>query len=104
MISFSIVKLIHLRCEIVQSVCINNPCLNNGICFVNATNSNSELGCVCSPGYTGLYCESFMNACLQNPCGYNGTCFSTSNSSYYCICPNGIVGKSCNLSKLFLEY
>ena len=55
-------------------------------------------------GYTGHYCQSLLNSfnsCSQNPCGYNGTCLTTSNSSYYCICPNGLTGRSCN-SSIFL--
>ncbi len=52
-------------------------------------------------GYTGQYCQSALNslnACLQNPCGYNGTCVTTANSSYYCMCSNGLMGQSCSLS------
>ncbi|CAF4740393.1 unnamed protein product [Rotaria sp. Silwood1] len=79
------------RCETIQSICTNTACLNNGVCYIDATSGSNTLGCVCRPGSTGRYCQTYINSCSQSPCGYNGTCFPTSNSSYYCICPNGLL-------------
>jgi hypothetical protein len=77
-------------------------CSNNGVCYIDASSGNNTLRCLCYRGFTGQYCQSPLNpisSCTQNPCGYNGTCFPTFNSSYYCICPNGMIGQSCNASK-----
>ncbi|CAM4742153.1 unnamed protein product [Rotaria magnacalcarata] len=91
---------IGVRCETIQSICTSAICSNNGACYVDASTGNNTFGCICFPGFTGQYCQSFISSCLQNPCGYNGTCFPVSNSSYYCICPTGLIGPSCNPSTL----
>ncbi|CAF3778690.1 unnamed protein product [Adineta steineri] len=87
------------RCETIQTLCTNTTCLNNGACFIDRSSNSSITHCLCTQGYTGNYCEISLlsiNFCLQKPCGYNGTCIQTSNSSYYCICPDGLIGQSCS--------
>ncbi len=86
------------RCETIQSICTSSICSNNGVCYIDASSGNNTLRCVCFQGYTGQNCQISLNAfssCLNNPCGTNGTCFPISNSSYYCMCPNGLIGQSC---------
>lgn len=94
--------IIVYRCETILPICTNATCSNNGVCYIDASKGTNVLQCICSSGYTGQNCQTLINslsACASNPCGYNGTCYPTSNSSYYCICPNGAVGSSCSSSK-----
>ena len=89
------------RCETSQLICTNTICSNNGICYVDASSGNTTLRCICIQGYTGQYCQSVIssiNPCLLNPCGNTGICFPSSNASYYCLCPNGLIAQSCNTS------
>ncbi|CAF4553802.1 unnamed protein product [Rotaria sp. Silwood1] len=91
------------RCETIQTVCTNEICSNNGVCFIDASSGNNTARCLCSEGYTGQYCQTSLlsiNDCSRQPCGYDGTCIQTSISSYYCICSNGLTGRSCNSSVL----
>ncbi len=93
------------RCKTIQTVCTSSTCSNNGTCFIDSSSGNSTTRCLCSQNYTGQYCDIpllLTNSCSQNPCGFNGTCIQPSNSSYYCICPNGLTGQSCNSSKYIL--
>lgn len=92
------------RCETIQTLCTSITCSNNGVCFINASAGNNTASCRCSQGYTGEYCETLLPSCLHKPCGDKGTCIPTSDSSYYCICPDGLTGQSCNSSKLIFEY
>lgn len=95
------------RCETIQTVCTSSTCSNNGTCFIDASFENNATRCLCSQEYTGEYCEILLDSidlCSQKPCGYNNTCIQTSNSSYYCICSNGVTGQSCSSSKNIFEY
>lgn len=88
-------------CETIQTVCTNDYCSNHGICYIDATTGISTLKCTCYADYTGTNCQTAINTnslCSQNPCGSNGTCITISNSSYYCLCPNGVIGQSCSSS------
>ena len=90
------------RCETSNSICTSEFCSNNGICYIDASSGNSTLRCICSQSYTGSNCQSpinVLNPCQRNPCGNNGTCITTTNSSYTCLCPNGLIAQSCSSSR-----
>ena len=87
-------------------MCTNTLCLNDGICYVDASSGNSTTRCLCSSGYTGRYCQTPLipqSACSQNPCGVNGTCIQRIDASHYCICPSGLIGPSCNSSEFLVR-
>lgn len=90
------------RCETVIVACTNATCSNNGVCYIDASTGSGIPRCICATGYTGQYCQSPLNPCSSNPCQLNGTCLLTSNSSYQCICANGVVGSSCTTSTFTL--
>lgn len=86
------------RCETNQLRCTSTFCSNNGVCYIDASSGNTTLRCICSIGYTGVNCQSMissLNPCLSNPCGNNGTCSPSSNFSYSCLCPDGLIAQSC---------
>ena len=70
------------RCRINRNDCTPNPCLNGGVCLVNAINFESMyfslynmiqdqvngFECQCVPGYHGDLCETESDECASNPC------------------------------------
>ena len=43
--------------------CSNNPCLNNGVCFVESANESSSQQCLCSLPFTGTTCAQSRLIC-----------------------------------------
>nr|XP_015831508.2 protocadherin Fat 3a isoform X4 [Nothobranchius furzeri] len=83
-------------CEMEITVCVPNPCQNNGVC---KPIGNAFL-CSCRRGFRGLICEEDVNECdRSNPegqCENGGTCVNTPGS-FYCNCTPGFVGQRCSL-------
>lgn len=95
----SVHRLKSLRQQSQTNPCTQNPCLNGGICAWLGAN---YMSCVCSAGWTGPICQYSLNSTV-NPCSNGtqickngGTC-TPSGSFYYCNCPNGYYGATCQL-------
>ena len=56
--------------------------------------------CECTPGFTGLECRTNINECSSNPCFTGSTCVDGIDS-YKCICPPGMKGDKCDMSKCY---
>lgn len=54
-----------------------------------------SFGCICLPGYTGVYCEIDINECASGPCLNGGTCLEPVANTYSCRCPPGVNGTNC---------
>ena len=93
------------------AICASIPCQNGGTCY--ALNSNTQIYCQCSAGFSGsrcgtrkievLLCDYYFtgfisleltNACASSPCLNNGACTNLGNS-YRCTCPNPYYGTNC---------
>ncbi|XP_047144940.1 protein eyes shut homolog isoform X2 [Hydra vulgaris] len=72
--------------------CFKNACLNNGTCFVDASNI---LGfrCACIDKFTGRFCDQLKDYCLNDPCN-GGFCISI-NGGFKCLCQFGKTGVHC---------
>lgn len=90
-----------------RNPCLDNPCLNNGIC--NWTGGPDEYTCTCLPEFRGDNCEDPVTYCnpgdLQ-PChpdnsdfsfGVNG-CLEDPEQGFKCICKDGFKGQTCAIS------
>nr|XP_032818226.1 uncharacterized protein LOC116946998 [Petromyzon marinus] len=85
-------------------------CSANSMCLSNQTTlsingsdgSNFQVsGCLCDPGYAGVYCTDDYNACVDSPChpGVNCTDEPAPSLGFLCgPCPAGLTG---NGSKCF---
>ena len=51
-------------CSTSTDLCLLNPCLNNGGCRLNDSNTPLGFVCDCVPPYYGAYCEKKRNVCL----------------------------------------
>jgi len=75
--------------------CLNEPCLNNGSCLLNAT--TGSYSCDCLPGSRGINC-SVVDACWQtNLCANGGTCLTGVGGGYTCSCVSGYTGDDCSV-------
>ncbi|CAF3283116.1 unnamed protein product [Rotaria socialis] len=85
------------RCEREIDFCSSNPCKTNGRCL----SGKSGYRCQCYDGFTGENCETRLtrSGCLSNPCTV-GICYQLNQNgpSYVCICPDGTLSLSCNLT------
>lgn len=45
-----------IRCEMVQNLCLSNPCQNGGICV----QEGAMYTCNCSLSYSGTHCEDII--------------------------------------------
>ncbi|XP_035989151.1 protocadherin Fat 3a isoform X5 [Fundulus heteroclitus] len=83
-------------CEMEITVCVPNPCQNNGVCKP----IGKAFLCSCRRGFRGLMCEEDVNECDRNnpegECENGGTCINTPGS-FYCNCTPGFVGQRCTL-------
>ncbi|XP_065652456.1 protein eyes shut homolog isoform X5 [Hydra vulgaris] len=72
--------------------CFKNACLNNGTCFVDASNI---LGfrCACTDKFTGKFCDQLKDYCLNDPCN-GGFCISI-DGGFKCLCQFGKMGVHC---------
>ncbi len=103
-------------CEIAETFCTSNPCLNGGTCL-------STGRCLCQVAFTGVQCESSYtcinfecptgqkcaiaanlfptcislseNTCLNSPCLNGGVCLASTGK---CSCPLAFTGASCETS------
>ena len=51
------IKFISLKLAQISTLCLINPCLNGGSCYL----TNGIPSCTCSTGYTGVYCGTEIN-------------------------------------------
>jgi len=81
------------NCETNIDDCIDNTCLNNGIC-IDGLNSYS---CQCEMGFEGDNCETNIDDCKNKPCLNGGVC-SDGVDSYTCECVTGFEGDNCEIN------
>ncbi|XP_029351680.1 protein jagged-2b isoform X1 [Echeneis naucrates] len=54
--------------------------------------------CNCERNWGGLLCDKDLNYCGRHqPCVNGGTCMNTEPDEYYCACPQGFSGKTCEI-------
>uniref|UniRef100_A0AAV2K6H7 Delta-like protein n=1 Tax=Knipowitschia caucasica TaxID=637954 RepID=A0AAV2K6H7_KNICA len=54
--------------------------------------------CSCERNWGGLLCDKDLNYCGRHqPCVNGGTCMNTEPDEYYCACPQGYSGKTCQI-------
>uniref|UniRef100_A0A3B4AHI0 Delta-like protein n=1 Tax=Periophthalmus magnuspinnatus TaxID=409849 RepID=A0A3B4AHI0_9GOBI len=54
--------------------------------------------CKCERNWGGLLCDKDLNYCGRHqPCVNGGTCMNTEPDEYYCACPQGYSGKTCQI-------
>ena len=75
--------------------CSDDPCLNGGECFVDATTLN-QFTCVCPEGFEGVTCEGRVPACASSPCSDAATCVE-GDGVFECLCPAGFTGDTCSI-------
>ena len=76
--------------------CESMPCLNEGICELDSTNTAGYM-CHCNTSYYGDHCQ--FDHCSPNPCQNNGICDLdyTTLEGYTCCCNNArYYGKQCD--------
>lgn len=77
------------KCESIQveSICDQQPCLNNGQCYSTGSTSYT---CTCQGPWTGERCEIPLSPCASNPCGQGNECIrlvtNDYNQNYICVC------------------
>lgn len=71
--------------------CMNNPCLNNGICI--ETQTEMAHTCICQQGWTGHNCAVEGAQCTPGICG-SGRCENT-EMGIQCLCPLNKTGDRC---------
>lgn len=59
-----------VNCEIFSNPCLQNPCLNQGICQVLQANL---FQCQCRIGFSGFYCQFNDDICQRTICLTNFT-------------------------------
>nr|XP_057912610.1 protein jagged-2b isoform X1 [Doryrhamphus excisus] len=56
--------------------------------------------CNCERNWGGLLCDKDLNYCGRHqPCVNGGTCMNTEPDEYYCACPQGYSGKTCQIAE-----
>ncbi|CRL07619.1 CLUMA_CG020584, isoform A [Clunio marinus] len=81
--------------KILIDFCASSPCLNNGTCI----NKEDSFECICGVGSIGKRCH--LMACDYKPCPGNAVCINlnfkrATKESYFCKCPKGLKGETCN--------
>ena len=92
------------RCAVFDP-CVEEPCLNNGVCIFGEFDESYR--CNCSSPYTSTDCE-VIDACMAySPCLNGATCTiilpspsssltrETVNSTFQCTCADGFTGINC---------
>uniref|UniRef100_A0A3B5B479 Delta-like protein n=1 Tax=Stegastes partitus TaxID=144197 RepID=A0A3B5B479_9TELE len=73
--------------------CILYPGCVHGTC-------NLPWQCKCERNWGGLLCDKDLNYCGRHqPCVNGGTCMNTEPDEYYCACPQGYSGKTCQIAE-----
>ncbi|XP_027801473.2 protein crumbs homolog 1 isoform X3 [Marmota flaviventris] len=70
----------------------NLTCYNGG----NCTEFQTELKCMCRPGFTGERCEKDIDECASNPCFNGGLCQDLLDK-FQCLCDVAFAGERCEL-------
>ncbi|CAF1055170.1 unnamed protein product, partial [Didymodactylos carnosus] len=84
-------------CEIQNSTCSSQPCLNGGVCI----STGSGYQCQCNSLTTGVRCETtIQSSCSSNnPCFNGGTCYLDAvTNALKCICSQSYTGQYCQSS------
>ncbi|XP_063296241.1 protein jagged-2 isoform X1 [Pelobates fuscus] len=56
--------------------------------------------CNCETNWGGLLCNKDLNFCgTHRPCLNGGTCMNAEPDKYHCICPEGYLGKNCEIAE-----
>lgn len=102
-----------------------SPCLNGGTC-IDLPNWSGSFYCACPLGFSGTRCD--LEECntspptttyspsttvqtpiadsycdIFRPCQNGGTCFANPfdpHNLFYCLCPQGLFGQKCEISKI----
>ncbi|CAG2100573.1 unnamed protein product, partial [Medioppia subpectinata] len=82
------------HCEIMASICTNNPCSNGATCL----DGPSGYMCICRPGYEGEHCQVRQTDCDPNPCHNEGSCATVGHDQYQCTCRAGYTGDHCEIN------
>uniref|UniRef100_A0A673CSW2 Delta-like protein n=1 Tax=Sphaeramia orbicularis TaxID=375764 RepID=A0A673CSW2_9TELE len=73
--------------------CVLYPGCVHGTC-------NLPWQCNCERNWGGLLCDKDLNYCGRHqPCVNGGTCMNTEPDEYYCACPLGYSGKTCQIAE-----
>uniref|UniRef100_A0A8C9WY36 Delta-like protein n=1 Tax=Sander lucioperca TaxID=283035 RepID=A0A8C9WY36_SANLU len=73
--------------------CVLYPGCVHGTC-------NIQWQCNCERNWGGLLCDKDLNYCGRHqPCVNGGTCMNTEPDEYYCACPQGYSGKTCQIAE-----
>lgn len=79
-------------CEVEESGCAHQPCLNGGQC----RDTGSNFTCVCPRGWSGHRCETAAETCADSPCKNGGSCSDHRRlQGYRCTCAEGFTGTNC---------
>ncbi|KAM7367654.1 hypothetical protein PAMP_013939 [Pampus punctatissimus] len=71
--------------------CVLYPGCVHGTC-------NNPWQCNCERNWGGLLCDKDLNYCGRHqPCVNGGTCMNPEPDEYYCACPQGYSGKTCQI-------
>jgi hypothetical protein len=80
-------------------------CSPDSVC-VGTVNNRSI--CVCPMNTFGPRCYLKNTVCMENPCHNGSTCVPTdvkiSESQYWCVCPNGLIGSRCENLNQRIEF
>ncbi|XP_034384273.1 protein jagged-2b [Cyclopterus lumpus] len=72
--------------------CVLYPGCVHGTCKI-------QWQCNCERNWGGLLCDKDLNYCGRHqPCVNGGTCMNTEPDEYYCSCPRGYSGKTCQIA------
>ena len=79
-------------CKVDLRPCFSNPCLNEGLCIQNITNSSYL--CQSSELFEGDKCEVKKNLCVNKTCSNQGICIDLYNQTK-CNCFYLYEGDTC---------
>uniref|UniRef100_A0A336MF06 CSON015005 protein n=1 Tax=Culicoides sonorensis TaxID=179676 RepID=A0A336MF06_CULSO len=81
--------------ELCDHFICSGHCQNQGKCYILfKSNNQTELKCICMPGFSGAQCEIPVDLC-KSVCHNGGTCIYSSHGIEKCICPSGFTGEKC---------
>ncbi|CAH8438091.1 unnamed protein product [Schistosoma rodhaini] len=98
-------KHVNNQLSMPYNPCQPNPCQNSAECVniqdwsrttsLEKFNTLSDYYCVCLKGWTGQNCTEDIDDCVIHPCLNGGICENKPNMRFYCHCPTGYVGQTC---------